>query len=192
MPVFKMTKFVKCEWRLKYNLYTPKCTYEHLKLKKISGVIPPSPIREGDTPPAPFPSTAFGCVWVAARPIVRTPNCPPDVPKRSDATVHCAVNTEIASSVWLLCVDGTGITASYSTCSRYCGCYGYNSIVSLPSPLCPLLLCHPFFTTLDLPSSPLPSYILRQSLFLPSPQSGESAGPPPPRGVGDFLKFVLL
>jgi len=84
VPIFKMTKFVKCEWGLKCNLYTPKCTYEHLKLKIFFGGHTPDPLcGRGDTP---SPSTAFGRAWVAARPIVRTPNCTPHVPKRSDAT----------------------------------------------------------------------------------------------------------
>jgi len=78
MPIFEMTKFVKCEWELKCNLYTPKCTYEHLKLNIFfGGNTPDPPCGRGTTPPAPSPSTAFGRAWVAVRPIVRTPNCPP-------------------------------------------------------------------------------------------------------------------
>jgi len=73
MPIFKMTKFVNCEWGLKCNFYTLKCTYEQLKWF-------PNPHAGGGHP---LPKHGL---WVDARPIVRTPNCPPHVPKRSDTT----------------------------------------------------------------------------------------------------------
>jgi len=43
----------------------------------FTGWYPRSPMWEGTPLPAPSPSTAYGCAWIAARPIVRTPNCPP-------------------------------------------------------------------------------------------------------------------
>jgi len=90
MPIFKMTKFVKCEWRLKCNLYTPKCTYEHLKLKNfLRGNTPDPPCGRG----TPLPQHGLRpCMGRSAtdRPYAKLS---PHVLKRSDATVRSACET---------------------------------------------------------------------------------------------------
>jgi len=69
---------------LKYNLYTPKCTYEHLKLEKIFGSdTPDPPCGRGTPPPAPSPARPLAMLGsLRDRSSVR--QIVPHVPKRSD------------------------------------------------------------------------------------------------------------
>jgi len=120
MQIFKMTKFVKCEWGLKCNLYTPKCTYEDLKLKKMWGWYPRFPMREVGMHHIPPPPPARPLAMHAATDRLYA-KLSPHVPKRSNATAwhktastRCEIISNRVCRFWL----GTIAKALYVITSK--------------------------------------------------------------------------